>query len=81
LEGIVEADELEWAIEATASGDANPAKLILARLGATGVQRARIQALTLLAGKRTQRTRDLLRALDALDEALDIADRDYARRE
>ena len=62
-------------VRATAPGGDVAASLI-EHLGPGRIDGARREALTMLQAGRTPRTRDLLRLLDALDEAMDRLDAD-----
>ena len=70
---------LERAIAiALAPGAADPAAEVIRRLQVGGVNASRAACLRLLES-RPRRSRELLRLLDVLDEALDAADREAKR--
>ena len=57
------------------AGDPDVAvRRLLDEFGAVGINAARTQTLSTLRRGRSPHTRDLLRVLDALDEALDVLD-------
>ena len=75
---ITAADQavLERAMEiALAPGSPDPAAEVARRLPLSGINTARAACLRLLES-RSRRSRELLRLLDVLDEALDTADLD-----
>ena len=62
------------AILATAEGGGDPTATVIERLGGVRIRGARREALTQLHAGRSQRSRELRRALDVLDAALDRLD-------
>lgn len=67
--------ELEQSVQvASEPDDAGAAARLLHALGPAGVVAARRQALNALEQRATSRTREVLRALDVIDEALDTVD-------
>lgn len=73
--------ELERTVELTSErDDPGAAHRLLEALGPAGVVAARRQALNALEQRGTRRTREVLRALDVIDEALDTVDASKKRR-